>query len=189
MALQKKETWKMKKWFSVYAPSTFNSVLIGEMPANDENAAIGRNIVVSLDALTHNPSHAYTNITLKITSISGTTANTKLVAMEQLYSYIRSLVRKYRSVATLVQRVETKDNIKMVVKLLVVTRTRATTKKIVGIREEASKMVKSYFIDNDSNSIINSILEGKFQSGIASRLNHVAPINKVEVRKLELEQT
>jgi small subunit ribosomal protein S3Ae len=186
MALQKKEMWKAKKWFSIYAPSIFNSALIGEMPANDENAAIGRNIVVSLDTLTHNPSHAYTNVKLKITGVSGTTANTKLVAIEQLYSFIRSLVRKYRSVATLIQPVQTKDNVKMVVKLLVVTRTRTTASKIVGIRKEASGLAKSYFADNDSSAIINSIIEGKFQTELASRLSHVVPLNKVEVRKLEI---
>ena len=57
MALQKKETWKMKKWFSVYASSEFNTALIGEMPANDDEAAMGRSIVVSLDALTADPAN------------------------------------------------------------------------------------------------------------------------------------
>lgn len=188
MALQKKETWKMKKWFSVYAPSVFNSVLIGEMPANDDSAAIGRSIVVSLDALTHNPSHAYTNVKLRVTSVNGTAANTKLVEMEQLYSYIRSLVRKYRSVATLVQKVQTKDNVNMVVKLLIITRQRATARKIVGIRKEAGEIAKGYFMENDANSIIGAILEGKFQSNLASMLSHIAPLSKIEVRKLEIAQ-
>jgi ribosomal protein S3AE len=188
MALQKKETWKMKKWFAIYAPSIFKSALIGEMPANEEEAAVGRNIVVSLDALTHNPSHAYTNVKLKITGVSGSTANTKLVAMEQLYSYIRSLVRKYRSVATMVRKVQTKDNVSMVVKLLVITRSRATTSKIEGLRKEAEELTKSYFVENDSDSIINSILEGKFQSELAAKLSHIIPLNKVEVRKLEIGQ-
>ena len=189
MALQKKETWKLKKWFSIYAPSIFNSALIGEMPANEESAAIGRNIVVSLDALTHNPSHAYTNVKLKIIEINGATANTRLVAMEQLYSYIRSLVRKYRSVANLVQKVRTKDNVNMVLKMLVITRGRTTASKIVGIRHEASEFAKSYFLENNSSAIINAILEGRLQSEFASKLSHVVPLNKVEVRKLEIEQT
>jgi small subunit ribosomal protein S3Ae len=189
MALQKKETWKMKKWFSVYAPSEFNTAMIGEMPANDDEAAMGRSIVVSLDALTHNPSHAYTNVKFKITGINGTSANTKLVSMEQLYSYIRSLVRKYRSVATLVQNVQTKDDVKMVVKLLIVTRQRATARKIVGIRKEATEIAKGYFLENNASAIIAAILEGKFQSDLASRLNHIAPLNKIEVRKLEVIQT
>jgi len=176
----------MKKWFSVYAPSVFNSALIGEMPANDDAAAIGRSIVVSLDALTHNPSHAYTNVKFRITGVNGTTANTKLVSMEQLYSYIRSLVRKYRSAAALVQNVKTKDGINMVVKLLIVTRQRATTRKIVGIRKEAGEIAKGYFNENDADAIIGAILGGKFQSDIAARLSHIAPINKIEVRKLEV---
>jgi small subunit ribosomal protein S3Ae len=189
MVLQKKETWKLKKWFSVYAPSAFGTALIGEMPANDDAAAMGRSIVVSLDALTHNPSHAYTNVKFRITEVNGTTANTKLVSMEQLYSYIRSLVRKYRSVATLVQKVQTKDGVNMVAKLLIVTRQRATTRKIVGIRKEAGEIAKGYFLENDANAIIAAILGGKLQSDLAARLNHIAPINKIEVRKLEVAQS
>ena len=101
MAVQKKaDKWKLKKWFSVYAPKQFNDAVIGEMPANDEKSAVGRNIVVGLDALTHNPSHAYTNVVLKVVSAEGSAAHTKLVSITQLYSYIRSLVRRYKSIAT-----------------------------------------------------------------------------------------
>jgi small subunit ribosomal protein S3Ae len=45
MAIQKKgENWKMKKWFSVYAPKLFNDAMLGEMPANDESSVIGRKL-------------------------------------------------------------------------------------------------------------------------------------------------
>lgn len=186
MALQKKETWKLKKWYSVYAPAIFNSALVGEMPANDDGAAVGRSIKVSLDALTHNPSHAYTNVVLKITGVNGSSASTKLVSMEQLYSYIRSLVRRYKSVATLVRPAKTKDNVSMVVKLLLVTRSRTNTSKIAGLRKEAASLVDEYFAGNDSPAIISAILENKLQSELASRLDHIAPLSKVEVRKLEL---
>lgn len=189
MALQKKETWKLKKWFSVYAPSIFNNALLGEMPANDENSAAGRSVVVSLDSLTHNPSHAYTNVKFKVTGVSGATANTKLVSMEQLYSYVRSLARKYRSIATVVQPVTTKDSVAMVVKLMIVTRERTASSKIAGIRDEAGRLSKEYFANSDSGSIISAIIEGKLQSELAARLNHIAPLNKVEVRKLEIAQT
>lgn len=66
MALQKKsDNWKLKKWYSIYAPKLFNEAVIGEMPANEDSAAVGRKIVVGLDVLTKNPSHAYTNVVLK----------------------------------------------------------------------------------------------------------------------------
>lgn len=189
MALQKKgtENWKAKKWFSVYAPKVFNDVVVGEMPANDEKSAIGRNIVVGLDSLTRNPSNAYATVTLKVIDVNGNAAHTRLVSISQLYSYIRSLVRRYRSVATLVLPVQSKDGINMVVKMLVITRARTTHSRITGLRKEMNTIIQDYFKDNDSNSAITAIIEGKFQAGLAAKLRHIAPLNKVEVKTLEVK--
>jgi small subunit ribosomal protein S3Ae len=188
MAIQKKgENWKLKKWFSVYAPKLFNDAMIGEMPANDETSVIGRKIVVGLDTLTKNPSHAYTNVTLKVISVNGSAAHTKLVSISQLYSYIRSLVRRYRSVATLVLPVKTKEGSLMVVKMLVITRARTTHSRISGIRKEMVEHATNFFRDNDSTDAINAVIEGKFQAGLAAKLKHIAPLNKIEVKTLEIK--
>jgi ribosomal protein S3AE len=188
MAIQKKgETWKLKKWFAVYAPKIFNDHIVGEMPANDEGSVVGRNIVVGLDTLTKNPSHAYTNVTLKVTDVNGNAAHTRLVSISQLYSYTRSLVRRYRSVATLVLPVKTKDGIAMVVKMLVITRARTTHSRINGIRDELTVLVANFFKENDSNDAINAVIEGKFQAELATRLRHIAPLNKIEVKTLEMK--
>jgi small subunit ribosomal protein S3Ae len=188
MAIQKKgENWKMKKWFSVYAPKLFNDAMLGEMPANDESSVIGRKIVVGLDVLTKNPSHAYTNATFRVTDVNGNAAHTKLVSISQLYSYIRSLVRRYRSVATLVLPVKTKDGTQMVVKMLVITRARTTHSRISGIRKEMVAHATSFFSENDSSDAINAIIEGKFQAELAAKLKHIAPLNKIEVKTLEMK--
>ncbi|MGI0100352.1 MAG: hypothetical protein ACREBH_01340 [Candidatus Micrarchaeaceae archaeon] len=189
MVLQKKtDSWKLKKWYSVYAPKVFNNAIVGEMPANEDKAAVGRNIVIGLDLLTKNPSNAYTSVVLKVTEVSGNSAQTKLVSISQLYSYIRSLVRRYRSVSTSVVPVKTRDGIGMVVKMIVITRARNTHSRIIGIRKEVNSAVESYFKENDSDTAISAIVEGKFQAGLAARLSHIAPLNKVEVRRLDIKE-
>ncbi len=189
MAIQKKsvDNWKLKKWYSVYAPKVFNDALVGEMPGNEDKAVIGRNIVVGLDFLTKNPSNAYTSVVLKITDVNGNSAHTKLVSISQLYSYIRSLVRRYRSVASSVLPVHTKDGIAMVVKILVITKARTTHSRIVGIRKETGQLVTDFFKENDSNAVIKAVIEGRFQAEIASKLKHITPLNKVEVKMLEIK--
>jgi small subunit ribosomal protein S3Ae len=188
MAVQKKaDKWKLKKWFSIYAPKQFNDAVIGEMPANDEKSAVGRNIVVGLDALTHNPSHAYTNVVLKVTGAEGSAAHTKLVSITLLYSYIRSLVRRYKSIATLILPVSSKDGTKMVFKMLVITRQRATHSRISGIRREMNERMLNYARETDVTEMINSVIEGKFQAEMAAQLRHITPISKVEVRSLEVK--
>jgi small subunit ribosomal protein S3Ae len=188
MAVAKKaDKWKLKKWFSVYAPKQFNDAIIGEMPANDEKAAVGRKIVVGLDALTHNPSHAYTNVVLKVTSAEGSAAHTQLISIVQLYSYIRSLVRRYKSISTSVLPVLSKDGSKIIFKMLVITRQRSTNSRISGIRREMNEKITAYAKDTDSAEIISSVIEGKFQAELAAQLRHITPISKVEVRALEIK--
>lgn len=188
MAIQRGvDKWKMKNWFTVRAPKIFNDAAVGEMPANDEKAAMGRNVTVSLDYLTKNPSHAYTNVVLKITEVKGDAAQTKLVRIELLQSYLRSFVRRYRSVSSAVIPATSKDGASAVVKLIAVTRARAAHTKITGVRKEMSDFTRNYFSENDIDSITSAIIEGKFQQELAAKLDHIIDLNKVEVRKLELK--
>ncbi len=187
MAVQKKtDTWRLKKWYSVYAPKQFGDTVIGEMPANDEKAAMGRKIEVGLEVLTRNPSHAYTNVTLKVINVEGAAAHTSLVGIRQLYSYVRSLVRKYRSISTAVVPVSSKDGTSMVLKMLVITRQRSTHSRIRGIRKEMRELIKAYAGENAAQDVVGAIVEGRFQADLAAKLKHIAPISKVEVRALEV---
>ncbi|MDE1871258.1 MAG: hypothetical protein KGI06_03395 [Candidatus Micrarchaeota archaeon] len=189
MTLQKKgaDKWKLKKWYAVHAPAVFNDAIIGEMPANEDKAIVGRKIVIGLDSLTRNPSNAYTSVVLKVTDVNGNAAHTKLMSISQLYSYMRSLVRRYRSVADSVLPVTSRDGTGMVVKMIVITRSRVTRSRLIGIRKEMNEIVANYFKENDANPAINSIIEGKFQAELASKLRHIAPLNKVEVKMLEVK--
>ena len=187
MALQRTiDKWKLKKWFNVYAPKSFNESKICEIPASDEKQVANRTIRVSLDQLTRNPQHAFTNVVLRITDVNGDAAHTKLVMIEQVYSYVRSLVRRYRGVSTAVIPVVTRDNVGMVVKMIAVTRSRVTAARLRAIRKEMVEAVGAYAKGTDSGSMISSVIDGKFQMDVTGRVSHITPINKVEVRKLEV---
>lgn len=188
MAFQRKsDKWKLKKWFTVYAPKAFNSVSIGEMPANDEKVILNRDIYVSLDFITHNPANAYTNMVFKITSVDGNSAHTRLARIELIYSYVRSLVRRYHSVADCVLTVKTKDDTSMIVKLLLITKSRTAHSRIAGMRKEATEFTKNRFLESDTDTIVSDIIAGKFQSALASKVKHIAETSKVEVRRLDIK--
>lgn len=180
------DKWKLKKWFSVYAPKSFNEVVIAEIPAKDEKAVIGRHIKVGLDYITHNPKNAYMNLFFKVTEANGDKASTQLVRMELLFSYIRSLVRRYRSIASSNVKVVSKDKVSMVIKPVVITSQRDTHARIRGIREEMNSFLENYFSENDSEAVIKAIVDGKLQEEMYSKLSHIAPLSKVEIRKLEI---
>ncbi len=180
------DKWKLKKWFSVYAPKVFDEAVIAEIPAKDEKAVVGRGIKVGLDYITHNPKNAYMNLFFKISEASGDKASTKLVRMELLFSYIRSLVRRYRSIAISNVKVRSKDNVEMVLKPIVITQQRDTHARIRGIRKEMDSLLKAYSSENDSNAIVKAVVDGALQDELFAKLGHIAPLSKVEIRKLEI---
>ncbi|ASI13497.1 30S ribosomal protein S3Ae [Candidatus Mancarchaeum acidiphilum] len=188
MALQKKDNWKFKKWFTVYAPAVFGgNIVVGEMPANSDKNILNRNIRISLNSLTNNPSHMYTTAVLKVNEVNGDNLNTKLSELRLPYSYLRSLVRRYRSISN--SRVEgvTKDGIKTVIKSLVVTRERSPHTKIVGIRKEMTDYINKTLPNLTYDEVVKSIMEGRLQSDIKSSVEHIAKVNRVEVVALEFK--
>lgn len=187
MASQKGiENWKAKKWFTVQAPKVFSEAQLGEMPAKDEKAVLGRNIIVSLDTLTHNPQNANTNLVFKVTEVNGDRAQATLVELGLLFSFVRTIVRRYKSVSTTVVKARSKDGIAMVVKPIVVTMQRSASSRLKGIREETDDFVEKYVQANDSDSIIKAIIEGRMQQELYAKLKHVSPLSKVEIRKLQI---
>jgi ribosomal protein S3AE len=74
----------------------------------------------------------------------------------------------------------------MVVKLLAITEQRTTHSKILGIRKEMNDYVKEFCNSNDFNAVINSMVEGKFQSDLANKVAHITALYRLEVRKLEI---
>ncbi len=189
MATQKgSDKWKLKKWFSAYAPKPFNDVLIAEFPANDEKAIIGRNIRVGLDKLTQNPQNSFANVFFRITGANGERAQLKLIRIELLFSYVRSLARRYRSLSDSILKVTTKDGMQMVMKPLVVTASRETHARIIGIRKELNQYLEQYARENDADTIVSEVVSGKLQSDLYAKLKHITQLNRVEMKKLELKQ-
>ena len=63
--------------------------------------------------------------------------------------------------------------------MLVITKARTTHSRIVGIRKEMNQHVTNFFSENESNAAITAVVEGRFQAELASKLRHIAPLNKV----------
>lgn len=187
MALQRTvDKWKMKHWFTVHAPKLFNEERICEMPAGDEKKVAGRKLKVSLEQLTHNPQNAFSNAVVRVTEVNGDAVHTRLMSIDQPPSYIRSLIRRYRSVVSIVSPIVAKDNVRMVLKVVAITRSRVAHTKLKGIRKEITEFIDAYSRENGSDAITSAVIEGRLQAEMASKVTHITPMNKVEVRRLEI---
>ncbi len=179
------EKWKNKQWFNVYAPKLLGEGSIGEVPAADDNAVVGRVISVNLSWITQNPQHSFMSIVLKINEANGNVAHTVIKRLELVNSYVHSLTRKYSSVIYTVDRLADKNGKGIVLKLIAITRGRITTPKKKAIRKELQTYAKEYLSKADTDSFINDIIAGNFQSGGMNRVKNIAQLSRLEVRKVE----
>lgn len=182
----KVEKWKNKKWFNIYAPKILGGEVIGEMPANTDKDGIGRVIKVSLSWLTKNPSHSFMTVGLRVSSIDGNSAQTNLNYLEQTYSYIHSLVRRYNSAIYTVDSLKDKEGKALTLKLLVVTRNKTASPKKTAIRKTLSEFSRGYIASKSSDEFIKSVIDGSFQMDAIGKIKNIAPISKLEVKKIEL---
>lgn len=180
------DLWKQKKWFAVHAPKAFDNKMICEIPANDEKSMTSRDIIVALSQLTGDPGHAFTNVTLKVSSVSGNVAQTNMVNMQQLQSYVRSLVRRGRSVADSVLTLKTSDGVSVTLKMIAITSARAAHSDIRTIRAAMNTYLASYVKSKDFDTLVKQIIEGRLQADMAGKLRKIVQISKVEVRRLEV---
>ncbi len=187
MAVEKgSEKWKLKKWFSVYAPEILGGSIISEIPSADESNVIGRMIKVNMSWITNRAENAFTQVGLKITDVNGIAAHTQLKYMEQTYSYLHSLVRRHSTTIHTMERLSDRDKKGIVLKLLVVTHNKATTKKRTSIRKELAAFSKEYASGRSSSDIVKGIVDGSFQKEAAMRIRDICSVSKLELKKIEL---
>ena len=180
------EKWKSKKWFNIYTPKLLGDKIIGEMPALDEKAVIGRLIKVSLSWVTQNPSHSFMNVGLRVGSAEGNAAHTNIDFLESNYSYLHSLVRRHSAAIYTFDSLADKNGKPFVMKLLVVTSSKVESPKKTGIRKTLSEFLKAKAASVSIEELLGEVMEGKLQAECTSKIAKIARIGKLEVRKLEL---
>ena len=180
------EKWKEKKWFNVYPPELLGSNVIGEMPADDDSRMMGRIIKSSMSWITNRMEHSFMVVGLKVIDVNGNAAHTELQYLEQTYSYLHSLVKRHSSAIYTVDNLKDSKGRGIILKLLVVTRTKITTTKRKAIRSELGKLAKEYAASRESGAMIKEIIDSNFQNECIKKVSNIAEIAKLEIKKIEL---
>ncbi len=184
---QKRSSWGKKKWFKVMAPAIFGQDReLVETPAFKDEQLLGRVVELPMTELTKSFKHYKYKVFLKIVDVKGDKALTKYWGHELLRDVISRIVRKRTSRVDLIEDVETKDGIKLRVKLLLITKRRVQTTLKYRIRKE----MKDYLYEQISNQtlkeFVDSMLTESFQRGLGERIKNIYPAAYIDVRKTEV---
>ena len=182
----RKDTWKTKKWYKVMAPTMFDEREIGETPASEPNAILGRRLQTTLKELTGNiRKGSKVKVDFEVESVTGTTAKTRFHSLELVRSYVRSMVRRRVSRIDPIFIVDTKDADKLRIKALLITTRRVRTSIKDALRRETARLIQTAAKERTTDEFVKSIADDAMTKELRTGLHAIYPLKKVEIRKIE----
>ncbi|MCS7109447.1 MAG: 30S ribosomal protein S3ae [Candidatus Micrarchaeota archaeon] len=189
MAKKIVDTWKTKQWYEVIAPQIFDSKVVGEVVASDPKVLKNRVVKVGLDELTGDLTQAYTNIKLRIVDVKGKSAITKFIGSEQLSSYIKTFIKRRRTLIDDVIDVKTLDGQELRIKPIVFTGGKIARDAEAKIRTTLRAALAEKASKTNTDDLLREILFKKYSQTLISSIKKIAPIKRIEIRKIELKET
>ena len=182
------DSWKAKKWYVVIAPNFLNNMEAAEIPAVSDEAMVNRIIELPLKDITHELSHMYTTVRLRISEITGKKALAKFIGHSVAKEYMRTLARRKRDLVDIVLPVKSKDGVEFRVKVLVVTANPASVEQKHAIRQSVVKELKKRTSSTEFGQIVLDVLYNRTSEALHKSLVKILPIRRVEVWKTELKE-
>ena len=184
--VRKKDPWKLKKWYSVYAPQIFGNQKIADIPATEPEQILGRVIEITLRDLTGDFTKNHVKLFFKIKEVKGNNAYTELKRQELLRSYMRSQVRRNTTKVENIMDIETKDGRKARVQVTAITAKRIQQSQEREIRSILEKIVTREAGAKDLEQFVLELVLGKIASAAYREAKNVYPLKRVEISKTKI---
>jgi small subunit ribosomal protein S3Ae len=185
------DKWKMKSWYTIVAPESFESREMGQLVSSDEANLINRRIKIGLGDMlgSFSQSTAYTALFFRVSEVKGKSAHTKFIGHELVPGYVRTLVRRRRSVMNQVDDVVTKDGVELRVKSICVSGLKVSEGVRADVRKAISENIKAIAKAADYSAFVQDMVFGKLSAKLYAGVKKIGPIKRVEIRKSELKET
>jgi len=176
---------KKKKWYTILASSEFNKQVIAETISSDPKSLIGRTIKFSLMNLTREIKHQNIKIIFSINSVNENNALTEVVGYELVPSFIKRITRTGREKIDNVNTYETKNNIKLVLKLLIMTKSKTKRSILSNLRHKSKEFLTAKIQKQDYSELITSLITYTLQKELKSTLSKIYPVAVCDIRVLK----
>ena len=176
---------KKKKWYTILASSEFNKQVIAETISSDPKSLIGRTIKFSLMNLTREIKHQNIKIIFSINSVNENNALTEIVGYELVPSFIKRITRTGREKIDNVNTYETKNNIKLVLKLLIMTKSKTKRSILSNLRHKSKEFLTAKIQKQDYSELITSLITYTLQKELKSTLSKIYPVAVCDIRVLK----
>ncbi|MBN2127716.1 MAG: 30S ribosomal protein S3ae [Candidatus Diapherotrites archaeon] len=180
------DKWKKKQWYEIFAPQEFKRVSLGDTVATKPEQLEGRKLKVSMRKITNQIKKAFTEIRFKITEVKGNKAYTESTGHEVPESFLKKFIRRRSSKIQAVTDVSTKDRQKIRLKVMILTRKKATSDQRTAIHKIMLEEIRDYCSKRNSGEIISDLILGDLDLQITKKANKITPVKKTEIVKSKL---
>jgi len=177
------DKWKKKSWYTVFAPKEFDRKELGTTVAEKPQSVEGRVFEISARTLSGDIKKSHITLIFKIDEVKGNKAYTQSIGHEVKDSYLRKFVRRRNAKIEVIKFVETKDNVKVKVKAMVLTSNRIERKKRTAIRKIMSEKIESAAKSLETQQLVSELVFGNLPQKIFNDAKKVGPIKRVEITK------
>jgi|SRR3989344_2432838 len=174
-----------KKWYEILATKHFSNIPLGETVANEDKNLIGRIIGVNLGSLTKDPKLQNINIKFRVNEVKEGKAYTEFNGYELASNYLKRIIRGGRSRVDDSFLTATKDDVKIKIKPMILTKYKTQR----GVLTEIKKLIRKEFLEyikkDTYDKLISDLISKTFHREIRSKLNKIYPISLFEIRVME----
>ena len=178
---KKQDKKKKKKWQSIYAPKEFGNAELGESYILNSQELMGKKIRINPSTLMRLRG-SNLRLTFQVTEIKEDKALTEAIKYEMLSNFINRIVRKKKSKMDTSQKLKTKDNKEVIMKTIIITRTKVKGGITTTLKNEALKLIEDSVKKESFNKMFDSIISYSFQKYLKDSLKKITPIQAVEIK-------
>ena len=175
---------KKKKTYILYA-SEFNNAEVGETLASDDNLVLGRSMEVSLAQITNDPKTQNIKVKFKVKEVKENKGYLELFKYFMIPTYIRRVVKPAKEKIEDSFSMVTKDNIKVVIKPILLTKSITQSSVLSNLRKKTRDFFNEYFKKNDYNKFLQDLITHSLQRDLKGMLKKVYPLSVCEIRVFE----
>ena len=182
-----KTTKKGKKaWIKIVAPREFKNITLGESYVYTPDQLIGKKLSVNLSIILGDMRKQNINMGFKIYEANQTQALTKTVSFELMPTHVKKMNRALKDKMDDSFVVVSKDNLKIKIKPLLLTRNKTSNSTLTSLRKKTREKLAKIASENDFSDFLNGVISSQLQKELRADLNKIYPLSVCEIRKIEL---
>ncbi|MBI2670407.1 hypothetical protein HYX18_00275 [Candidatus Woesearchaeota archaeon] len=175
---------KKKRWISIYGTKNFKDIQLGESYVADPSRLMNKNLEINLMELTNDVKKQNIKVRFIINNISENKATADFIGHELVSSLVKRVVKRAKSKIDDSFIVETKDNIKIRVKPLVLTKTKAAHSVLTRLRSKIRETLIVNFKKYTYDELVQQLLNQEVHKLLKEQLKKIYPVSVVELRYL-----